>query len=78
MTLTHFGEDGAARMVDVSAKSETQRVAVAEGTLTMAPETLARVLEVLAGTPKIYAQLVPILQPYTRVIETGEAASSTD
>jgi len=31
--------------------------------------------EVLAGTPKIYAQLVPILQPYTRVIGTdGKAA----
>ncbi|MBH9575495.1 inositol monophosphatase family protein [Inhella proteolytica] len=32
--------------------------------------------EVLAGTPKIYAQLVPLLQPYSRVInteETGEA-----
>jgi myo-inositol-1(or 4)-monophosphatase len=29
--------------------------------------------EVLAGTPKIYAQLVPILQPYSRVIGDEEA-----
>ncbi len=28
--------------------------------------------EVLAGTPKIYAQLVPILQPYSRVIGDEE------
>ena len=29
--------------------------------------------EVLAGTPKIYAQLVPLLQPYSRVIGNEEA-----
>ena len=49
MTLTHFGEDGAARMVDVSAKAETHRTAVAEGTLTMAPATLALVREGRVG-----------------------------
>ena len=30
--------------------------------------------EVLAGSPKVYAQLVPILAPYTRVITEDEAA----
>lgn len=30
--------------------------------------------EVLAGSPKIYAQLVPLLQPYSRVIQTEEQA----
>ena len=49
MTLTHFGEDGEARMVDVSPKGETQRMAVAEGTLTMRPETLALVREGRVG-----------------------------
>ncbi|WP_210527453.1 cyclic pyranopterin monophosphate synthase MoaC [Rubellimicrobium arenae] len=49
MTLTHFGEDGQARMVDVSAKPETARVAVAEGTLTMAPATLSLVQEGRVG-----------------------------
>jgi cyclic pyranopterin phosphate synthase len=39
--LTHIAEDGSARMVDVSAKSETERVAIAEGRVTMRRETLA-------------------------------------
>ncbi len=39
--LTHFDEDGKAAMVDVSAKHITERTATAEGSITMAPETLA-------------------------------------
>ncbi|WP_149538101.1 cyclic pyranopterin monophosphate synthase MoaC [Siccirubricoccus phaeus] len=39
--LTHFDEAGRAAMVDVSAKPETERVAVARGRVVMAPETLA-------------------------------------
>lgn len=39
-SLTHIGEDGAANMVDVGDKSETQRIAVAEGWVRMQPETL--------------------------------------
>ena len=31
--------------------------------------------EVLAGTPKIYAQLVPVLQPYSRVISAAETTA---
>jgi len=49
MTLTHFDAAGQARMVDVSAKPATDRMAVAEGTLTMAPETLALVVEGRVG-----------------------------
>jgi len=41
--LTHFDERGAARMVDVSDKPATARRAVARGTVTMAPATLALV-----------------------------------
>ncbi|RAI04166.1 hypothetical protein DLJ53_06880 [Acuticoccus sediminis] len=41
--LTHIDATGAARMVDVSAKAETTRTAVAEGTVTMAPDTLAAI-----------------------------------
>lgn len=37
--LTHFNDDGDARMVDVSTKAETQRIAVATGRITMKPET---------------------------------------
>ncbi|RED52739.1 cyclic pyranopterin monophosphate synthase MoaC [Cohnella lupini] len=43
--LTHFNDQGRARMVDVSDKAVTARVAVAEGQVTMAPETLRRILE---------------------------------
>ena len=47
--LTHFDERGAARMVDVGAKAETHRVAVAAGVIAMRPETLVLVRE---GTAK--------------------------
>ena len=41
--LTHFSDAGRARMVDVSAKAETQRVAIASGVLRLQPATLARI-----------------------------------
>lgn len=41
--LTHFSDSGRARMVDVSEKPDTRRVAVASGVLRMRPETLARI-----------------------------------
>ncbi len=41
--FTHFDEAGRAAMVDVSAKPETERVAIARGRIVMAPETLARI-----------------------------------
>lgn len=39
--LSHLDERGAARMVDVSAKAETARMAVAEAVVRMLPATLA-------------------------------------
>ena len=47
--LTHIDEAGRARMVDVSDKPSTDRVAVARGRLVMAPATLALAL---SGTGK--------------------------
>jgi len=41
--LTHFSDSGRARMVDVSAKAETTRVAIASGVLRMQPATLERI-----------------------------------
>ena len=41
--LTHFNEQGRARMVDVTEKSVTHRTAVAVGEIHMAPETLAQI-----------------------------------
>ena len=43
-SLTHIDGSGQANMVDVGAKSETARVAVAEGQVRMAAETLALIL----------------------------------
>lgn len=42
-TLTHFSADGRARMVDVSDKANTQRVAIASGVIRMQPATLERI-----------------------------------
>ena len=39
--LTHFDASGQAHMVDVGAKQETHRIAVASGTIRMKPETMA-------------------------------------
>ena len=39
--LTHFDATGQAHMVNVGAKTDTHRVAVAGGTIRMLPETLA-------------------------------------
>ena len=43
--FTHFDDAGHAHMVDVSDKAVTDRIAVARGRVTMAPETLAMVAE---------------------------------
>ena len=37
--LTHIGPDGSARMVDVGAKAESERRAIAEARVRMEPET---------------------------------------
>lgn len=47
--LTHFDNQGQAHMVDVGAKTETRRVAVAGGRISMLPETFAMIE---AGTAK--------------------------
>ncbi|MBZ9810670.1 cyclic pyranopterin monophosphate synthase MoaC [Mesorhizobium sp. BR1-1-9] len=47
--LTHLGAQGEANMVDVGGKDETTRTAVAEGFVSMRPETLKMIL---AGNAK--------------------------
>jgi len=61
--LTHFDPEGNARMVDVSAKAETERVAVARGTVVMAPATLALIQAggVKKGDVLAVAQLAGIM-----------------
>jgi len=75
--LTHFDEDGRPRMVDVSAKPETERFAAARGLVRMDEATLALVLSgrsakgdvariaELAGTmaAKRTGDLIPLCHP---------------
>ena len=77
--LTHIGETGEARMVDVGAKAETVRSATAEGHVRMKPETLALIetgnakkgdviaTARLAGImgAKQTANLIPLCHPLT-------------
>ena len=75
--LTHFNASGEAHMVDVGAKAETRRQAIADGRIYMLPETLqlikqgdhkkgdvlgiARVAGIMAA--KKTADLVPLCHP---------------
>ncbi|MBE1207136.1 cyclic pyranopterin monophosphate synthase MoaC [Aminobacter carboxidus] len=75
--LTHIGTTGEANMVDVGDKAETTRTAIAEGHVTMRPETLALILSGNAkkgdvlGTARIAGimaakrthELVPLCHP---------------
>lgn len=75
--LTHLDEKGVARMVDVGAKPDTERVAVAAGTVYMKPATLmlirdgaikkgdvltvARIAGIMAA--KKTSELIPLCHP---------------
>ncbi|MFZ3151053.1 MAG: cyclic pyranopterin monophosphate synthase MoaC [Anaerolineaceae bacterium] len=77
MELTHLDENGRARMVDISRKDVTERVAVASAAVRMKPETLrliqqgeikkgdvfavARVAAIMAA--KRTADLIPLCHP---------------
>ncbi len=75
--LTHFDAQGRAHMVDVGAKAETARVAVAGGRIRMLPGTLARIRDGTAakgdvlGVARIAAiqgakrtaELIPLCHP---------------
>nr|WP_256759045.1 cyclic pyranopterin monophosphate synthase MoaC [Cohnella sp. WQ 127256] len=60
--LTHFNDQGRARMVDVSDKEVTVRTAIAEGQVTMAPGTLQRIRDrsVAKGDVLAVAQIAAI------------------
>jgi cyclic pyranopterin phosphate synthase len=92
--LTHFDAGGQAHMVDVGAKNETQRVAVAAGTIRMLPATLAlvqsgnakkgdvlgvaRIAAIMAA--KRTSDLVPLCHPLalTRVAVDFEIDAAAD
>jgi len=88
--LTHIDADGRARMVDVSDKPSTDREAVAEGFLRLAPETLAlavsgqgrkgdvRAVAEIAGVmaAKRTSDLIPMCHPLD--ISKAEVAVEVD
>jgi len=47
--LTHFNSAGQAHMVDVAAKQDTHRVAIAVGRIMMRPDTLQKIQQGTAG-----------------------------
>lgn len=61
--LTHFDEHGRARMVDVSAKPDSAREAVAKGEVRMLPQTLTLIRErrVAKGDVLAVAQVAGIM-----------------
>ena len=44
-TLTHFDSQGQAHMVDVGNKSDTKRIAIAQGSIQMLPATLKLIMQ---------------------------------
>lgn len=61
--LSHVDESGRARMVDVTAKAQTERTAVAKGRIVMQPATLALLLkgEIAKGNVLTTAQVAGIM-----------------
>lgn len=61
--LTHIGPDGRARMVDIGAKPVTERIAVAQGKISMAAatRTLATNRDTKKGDPIAIAELAGIM-----------------
>ncbi len=59
--LSHVDESGGVRMVDVGAKPQSRRRAVAAASLRMAPETARRLRELPKGDALTTAQLAGIM-----------------
>ena len=90
--LTHIDENGDVRMVDVSQKADTERVAVAEGFISMKPETLALIVEGKAAKGDVLAcarvagvmaakktsELIPMCHPLNITKATGERAPARE
>lgn len=83
MKLSHIDDKGAARMVDVDGKEQTQRRAVAEGAILMKPETLRMAMDGSGPKGDIFqaarlagimaAKKTPDLIPLCHPIQLGAA-----
>ena len=90
--LSHLDERGAARMVDVSEKSETARTAVAEAVVRMQPATLALIQQGGIAKGDVFAtarlagimaakkthELIPLCHPLTITGVTVDLAPQSD
>lgn len=90
--LTHLDSEGRARMVDVSDKPSTERLAVAEGRIVMQPSTLqlaltgagqkgdVRAVAEIAGVmaAKRTSDLIPMCHPLAISSAKVEVSPSTD
>jgi cyclic pyranopterin phosphate synthase len=90
--LSHLNEKGEARMVDVSEKAVTSRLAVAEGFVSMMPQTLEMILDGTApkgdviATARIAgitgakktAELIPLCHPLALAQVTVDFTPSRD
>ncbi len=59
--LSHFDQSGSARMVDVSAKAETERTARAHAFVRIRPDVLAKLPENPKGNPLEIARIAGIM-----------------
>lgn len=61
--FTHFNESGRARMVDVSAKPATERVATAQARVLLLPDTLRRIQQgkIIKGDVLAVAQVAAVM-----------------
>ncbi|MBM4124053.1 MAG: cyclic pyranopterin monophosphate synthase MoaC [Nitrospira sp.] len=61
--FTHFNESGRARMVDVSSKTSTERVATAQAKVFMMPETLEKIQrgKIVKGDVLAVAQVAGVM-----------------
>ncbi len=91
-TLTHLDEHGNARMVDVSGKPDTHRIAVARGEVHLAADTLAMIRS--GGAPKgdVFAaariagimaakktsELIPLCHPLALTRVTVDLGATSD
>lgn len=64
--LTHFDAAGNAVMVDVTAKPETERTAVAEGWIRVGPEAMRAILEAILNKPARHGFAEPIADRESR------------
>src|SRR5258708_39898509 len=92
--LTHLDTQGRAQMVDVSAKADTERTAIAKANVTMLKETRALIAQGAVPKGDVFAvarvagimaakrahELIPICHPllYTGVQGRGQVAHTPD